>query len=84
MGHLCRIQERWKEADERYRVALKRRPHDPTLHYNIGLVNEKMDRLEVTDIVDLYHVICVMCGPIVLLVFKLICQAVVSHDVCYV
>ena len=46
-GHLCRIQERWKEADTLYRIALKKRPHDPGLNYNLGLVNEEMEKLDV-------------------------------------
>lgn len=36
MGHLCRIQGRWKEAVEHYTTASHRRPNNPILHYHIG------------------------------------------------
>ena len=36
MGHLCRIQRRWKEAIKHYTIASQRRPNNPILHYHIG------------------------------------------------
>ncbi len=42
MGHLCRLQERWVEAREYYTTAVRRRPRNSLLHYNIGFVSEKI------------------------------------------
>ena len=47
MAHLCRIQGRWEQALKHYRVASRRRPSDPRLHYYAAQMLNKRGQTEV-------------------------------------
>ena len=36
------MQGRWEEAIHHFRTALKRRPHNPTLRYFVGMASEEL------------------------------------------
>jgi len=40
MGHLCRLQGRWLEAESHYQTALQRRPENIVVRYYLGTVLE--------------------------------------------
>ena len=42
MGHLCRLQGRWREARSYFEAALRRRHNVPSLHYLVGVVSEEL------------------------------------------
>ena len=46
MGHLCRLQQRWSEANRHYVTALGRRPNNVVVRYYMGVVLEKMGGAE--------------------------------------
>ena len=63
-GHMCRIQERWEEAKEKYEIVLKRRPSFFNIRHHLGFVNEQLKLYKVRNDFSALLVLDSCCYPV--------------------